>query len=195
VVALVAFAVMAVVGAALFWLLYSGSPPGMPVAQPLGPVPLPRQDSPSQAQPASPGPAALAPAEDTAPPPGTDTASTPEAPAAAAPEPKDAAPEDATKLSAAPVADGAEPKATEVAEARTPALVKVRFEAPRGTALNLGRRKLVPNTVLELAEGTHQVSFRCPGRRAPKGRETYIVEAGGASPVPLKVNCRVRTQR
>jgi serine/threonine-protein kinase len=194
VVALVAFAVMAVVGAALFWLLYSGSPPGMPVAQPLGPVPLPRQDSPSEAPPANPG-AALAPADGTATAPGSDSAPTPEAPAAGAPEQKDAAPEDATKLSASPVADGAEPRAAEVAAARTPALVKVRFEAPRGTALNLGRRKLVPNTVLELAEGTHQVSFRCPGRRAPKGRETYIVEAGGASPVPLKVNCRIRTQR
>jgi hypothetical protein len=74
--------------------------------------------------------------------------------------------------------------------------VKVRFEAPKGTLLELpGGRKVKPNTVLELAEGTYRVVFRCPARRSPRGRETYTVEAGGAAPVSLKVNCRIRSQR
>lgn len=78
----------------------------------------------------------------------------------------------------------------------TPALVQVRFDAPRGTALELpGRRKVKPNTLLELAEGSYRVAYQCPGRRSPWRRETYTVKAAGEAPVSLKVNCRIRSQR
>ncbi|WP_211485468.1 hypothetical protein, partial [Corallococcus exiguus] len=75
----------------------------------------------------------------------------------------------------------------------TPATVEVRFEAPVRTVLGRpGGEKLPINQVVALAPGPLRVQYTCPGRRAPRGIETYNVRPVTGELQTLRVPCRRR---
>jgi serine/threonine-protein kinase len=203
-VAVAVFVVLAAVGGAAFWVLHGTTPrPAVRVVE----VPQDRPVAPPvDAKPATPPATQVAPAEAApeapgstpTPPEGAEARPGPDAALAQAEAKKDEAPADPTAKPDAPAdATPVEEEAVKQAPPAPPAMVKVRFTAPRGTALSLGKRSLKPNTVLELPEGTHDVSFKCPrGYRPSRGTTTYTVEAGGTSPQGLKVECaKARSNR
>lgn len=175
-VAAVSLALLSLVGAGLFWFMGAGAreaaAPSLPGASQVAPTPVRPVAAPSQ-------PGAVPPV-DTGAEARNDMAPAANAVAAAVRKP----------------GEGAEAQPSEPPPEPTPALVQVRFDAPKGTVLELpGRRKVKPNALFELAEGSYRVVYRCPGRRSPRRWETYTVKAEGEAPVSLKVNCRIRSQR
>ncbi|XXF75887.1 protein kinase [Myxococcaceae bacterium GXIMD 01537] len=116
-------------------------------------------------------------------------------PATPTPEKTGAEPAAPPANTATPTPEGSAAKPPDSPPSATPALVKVRFTAPAGTVLELQGRKLAPNTVLSLYEGSHKLWFRCPGRRSPRLTQTYTIQAAGVDPLNLKVNCKGRPQR
>ncbi|MCP3105561.1 hypothetical protein LZ198_42625, partial [Myxococcus sp. K15C18031901] len=74
-----------------------------------------------------------------------------------------------------------------------PTLVAVRFEAPARTLLKQeSGDKLAVNALLNLPAGTLRVSYACPGRRAPKGKKSYLIERASEGPLVLPVPCKAR---
>jgi len=71
--------------------------------------------------------------------------------------------------------------------------VAVRFEAPARTQLKReGGDKLAVNALLNLPAGPLRVTFACPGRRAPRGKKSYVIEPGSEGPLVLSVPCKAR---
>ncbi|RJS27031.1 serine/threonine protein kinase [Corallococcus sp. H22C18031201] len=70
---------------------------------------------------------------------------------------------------------------------------KVLFEAPAKTILSRpGGARLPLNKVLTLPTGPLRVSFDCPGRRAPRGTETYVIRPDSGEAQVLKISCKAR---
>ncbi|WP_242592521.1 serine/threonine protein kinase [Corallococcus exiguus] len=150
-----------------------------PVKAPTPPAPVPAEAAPPKpAEPALADTAARQPAEPAL----ADTAaSPPDAGLAVAA----AGTEAATPLAVATPAEPAEPP--------PPATVDVRFEAPVRTVLGRpGGGKLPINQVVALAPGPLRVQYTCPGRRAPRGIETYNVRPVTGELQTLRVPCRRR---
>ncbi|MGE6759192.1 protein kinase domain-containing protein [Corallococcus interemptor] len=170
--------------------------PARPGPQGSAPVKAPAPPAPAEAAPAKSPDAALA-----------DSATQPKSPpdaalADSATQPKPVAP--ASTEPAAMTADGGLAVASAVARAATapareaappadpppPATVEVRFEAPVKTVLGRpGGGKLPINQVVALAPGPLRVQYTCPGKRAPRGIETYNVRPVTGELQTLRVPC------
>ncbi|MCP3141261.1 serine/threonine protein kinase [Pyxidicoccus xibeiensis] len=172
--------VLLALGTGVVWALYPRpTVPPMDLSKPAG-----------QQPPESPAPGDSAPGTDT-PPPATGEAPSPLAPAVDAGSALAAAAPDAG--SASDAAPGGESVATAAAGTPGPTLVAVRFDAPARTALRQeGGDKLPVNKVVSLPPGSLRVRYACPGRRAPKGSKSYLVEPASEGPLVLQVPCRSR---
>ncbi|QAT86738.1 serine/threonine protein kinase [Corallococcus coralloides] len=149
-----------------------------PVKAPSPPAPVPAEAAPPKpAEPALADTAARQPAEPAL---ADTTASPPDAGVAVAAA--------GTEPAAPPSVETAAP-----AEPPPPATVEVRFEAPVRTVLGRpGGGKLPINQVVALAPGPLRVQYTCPGRRAPRGIETYNVRPVTGELQTLRVPCRRR---
>ena len=75
-----------------------------------------------------------------------------------------------------------------------PKKTRVRFSAPRGTALQVGGQTVLLNTSVSLDPGPIQPYVRCPGRGGWRGKQEYIVP-DTTDEVILKVDCGARRRR
>ncbi|WP_217279543.1 serine/threonine protein kinase [Corallococcus exiguus] len=152
-----------------------------PVKAPAPPAPVPAEVAPPKsAEPALADTAARQPAEPAL----ADTAASP-------PDSGIAVAAAGTEAAAPPAVATAAP--AEPAEPLSPATVEVRFEAPVRTVLGRpGGGKLPINQVVALAPGPLRVQYTCPGRRAPRGIETYNVRPVTGELQTLRVPCRRR---
>ena len=85
--------------------------------------------------------------------------------------------------------------AEQAQEPPPPAEVEVRFKAPARTVLKVGGRTVKPNDTLSLAPGIVRIDYRCPGRRAPKGRTEFEVPGSSTEPVVYTLDCRQKSRR
>ncbi|WP_199735560.1 serine/threonine protein kinase [Corallococcus sp. AB045] len=152
-----------------------------PVKAPTPPAPVPAEAAPPKpAEPALADTAARQPVEPAL----ADTAASP-------PDSGLAVAAAGTETAAPPAVEMAAP--AKPAEPPPPATVEVRFEAPVRTVLGRpGGGKLPINQVVALAPGPLRVQYTCPGRRAPRGIETYNVRPVTGELQTLRVPCRRR---
>ncbi|RKH72343.1 serine/threonine protein kinase [Corallococcus aberystwythensis] len=184
---------VAVLGLGAAWMMGLFSPeaqaPPVPMKRPPagGPVrPGPQGTAPVKAP--APVPAEVAPPKPTQPV-LAETAQTPDAGLAVAAT--------GTETAAPPAVEtvaSAEPaRPAERAEPQAPATVDVRFDAPVRTVLGRpGGGKLPINQVVALAPGPLRVQYTCPGKRAPRGIETYNIRPVTGELQTLRVPCRRR---
>ncbi|MFB1484313.1 protein kinase [Corallococcus sp. RDP092CA] len=198
-------AVLFVVGAMLFAVLGLGLAWMMGLfSQDAPSPPTPMKGAPTGG-PARPGPLGTAPTKPPTPAPEVAAPPTSAAPAlaegATTTKPSEPAvadtaapPPDARLAVAAAGPEAAPPPApapAPPAEPPPPATVDVRFDAPARTVLGRpGGGKLPINQVLALAPGPLRVQYTCPGRRAPRGIETYNVRPVTGELQTLRVPCR-----
>ncbi|WP_223634859.1 serine/threonine-protein kinase [Corallococcus sp. EGB] len=188
---------VAVLGLGLAWMmgLFSQEAQSPPAPMKGAPTGGPARPGPLGAAPAKPPPPAL---ELAAPPKSAEPALADSAatmkPAEPAVADTSATPPDAGLAVAAAGAEAALTPAPEPApptEPPPPATVDVRFEAPARTVLGRpGGGKLPINQVVALAPGPLRVQYTCPGRRAPRGIETYNVRPVTGELQTLRVPCR-----
>ncbi|WP_375746001.1 protein kinase [Corallococcus interemptor] len=162
-----------------------------PVKAPSPPAPVPAESAPPKpAEPTLADSSARQPAEPAL---ADSSARQPVAPALAD---TSASPLDAGLTLAAAGTDAAAPPPVETAtpaEPPPPATVEVRFDAPARTVLGRpGGGKLPINQVVALAPGPLRVQYTCPGKRAPRGIETYNVRPVTGELQTLRVPCRRR---
>ncbi|GMU08158.1 serine/threonine-protein kinase [Corallococcus caeni] len=177
-------ALFAVLGLGLAWMMGLFGPEAQAPPAPMKGAPM--------GGPARPGPQGTAPVKAPAPVPEEAASPKPAAPVLAEP----ATAPDAGVVVAAAGTEVAAPPAVETAapvEPPPPATVEVRFEAPVRTVLGRpGGGKLPINQVVALAPGPLRVQYTCPGKRAPRGIETYNVRPVTGELQTLRVPCRRR---
>ncbi|NBD10608.1 serine/threonine-protein kinase [Corallococcus silvisoli] len=190
VVLVVATLLLAVLCVGVAWLMGVFSPeaqaPPAPAKVPaMRGSPRPGPTGAAPANPPSPPAPVPAPSEAATPPPSepvlADTAGAPDAGLAVATS--------APEVPVPPAPEPAAPTETPV----PPTTVDVRFEAPVRTVLGRpGGGKLPINEVVALAPGPLRVQYTCPGKRAPRGIETYNVRPVAGELQTLRVPCRRR---
>ena len=193
-------AVLVVVGVVLVAVLGLGAAWMMGLFSPEAQAPPAPRKGPPVGAPARPGPQGTAPVKAPASVPAevapskptepvlADTATTPDAGLAVAAAATGTATPPAVETVAP--ATPAEPPRT---EPQAPATVDVRFDAPVRTVLGRpGGGKLPINQVVALAPGPLRVQYTCPGKRAPRGIETYNIRPVTGELQTLRVPCRRR---
>ncbi|MBN8231571.1 protein kinase [Corallococcus macrosporus] len=176
---------VAVLGLGLAWMMglfgpEAQAPPAPMKGPPVGGPPRPGPQGAAPAKDPSPGVPDEALAPKPADPVLADTATTPDAGVAVAAV--------GSEVAAPPAVETAAP-----VEPPPPATVEVRFDAPVRTVLGRpGGGKLPINQVVALAPGPLRVQYTCPGKRAPRGIETYNVRPVTGELQTLRVPCRRR---